>query len=150
MELARRVSRLRRTKSLLEVKKEFGLSVYRISNFDRIITKSRESWLTWVEEGLLSLKHLEAVLNLPPHRAEALLRSAMQHKWSTRVLRDEVRYERGEPRPDQEHADADLARLERSLSEQLGTSVRIRMKGREGSWCSASPTTTPWKDCLSG
>src|SRR5690606_34838839 len=103
-----------------------------ISNYDRIITRSRPSWLAWVEDGVLSLKHIEAVLNLPPHRAEALLHSAIQHSWSARVLRDEVRYERGEPRPGEGNSDADLARLERALSEQLGTSVRIRMKGRGG------------------
>src|SRR5690606_37052051 len=49
LELARKVSRMRRTMTLREVSAELdGLSVYRISNYDRIITRSRPSWLAWV------------------------------------------------------------------------------------------------------
>ena len=93
-----------------DVVKESGLSRGRVSNLDRIAKKARPQWLSWVEQGLLTLKHLEAVLMLQQPKAEDLLRSAMAGKWSCQKLRTEVKAVRGGRRDDDPHADADVAR----------------------------------------
>ncbi len=115
-----------------DVVKESGLSRGRVSNLDRIAKKARPQWLTWVEQGLLTLKHLEAVLMLQQPKAEDLLRSAMAGKWSCHKLRTEVKAVRGGRRDDDPHADADVARLEEQLTLLLATRVQIRTKPNAG------------------
>lgn len=115
-----------------QIAKDSGLSRARISNLCRIEQGAKSQWLSWVEQGLLTLKHLEAVLSLPQPKAEDLLRAAMAGKWSCQKLRVEVKAARGGRRDEDPHADADVARLEENLTLLLATRVQLRTKPNGG------------------
>ena len=115
-----------------EIGLELNLSESRVSNLYRVAELSKPDWKEWVSEGLLSFKHLEAVLTLPQSDGDALLRKAIHHHWSASQLRDAVRQKRGGRGQDTTHPDADIAQLEQQLCELLATRVRIVGQGRGG------------------
>ena len=106
----------------------------RAANLIRIRNRAPKLWLDWVEEGRLTLKHLEAVLTLDARDArnrpngEKLLRETIAQRWTTSQLREEVRVAKGGRRPDDPHQDADIRRLEQRLSEILATKVMLDYK----------------------
>lgn len=129
--------------TLTELRERTGLSVPRLSNLLRIANKAQPHWLRWVKEGRAqgsgpsrtTLKHIEAVLELEPGKADELLRKSMSERWPATKLRDEVSYlrfergdrKRGKPRPDAE-VDADTAKLQSDLEALLATRVRLESR----------------------
>lgn len=105
-----------------------GLSRGRVSNCLRVVRLSRPLWLSWIEQGRLSQKHVEAVLKLPGDEAEELLRMAMARRWSYNRLLDAIKAKRKGRTLDGDSKDANLLRLEGRLSEMLGTAVRIDVR----------------------
>lgn len=85
--------------------------------------------------GELQMGHARALLTLDPALARKLAREAVARGWSVRQLEAAARKgARGEPRRKNGRAaapDADIAALERELSETLATEVRVR-HGRGG------------------
>jgi hypothetical protein len=109
-----------------------GLSRPRVANLERIARKAQPLWLSWVGQGKLKHKHLEAVLSLPQDKAEDLLRKAIAGRWPAHRLREEVQVAKGARRPDDAHPNADVAYLEAALTELLATKVAINTKPNGG------------------
>lgn len=108
-----------------EIGKALNLSESRVSNLYRVAELSKPTWLEWVSEGQLTYKHLEAVLMLSQHDADALLRKSIHLHWTAAELRDAVRVKRGGRGQDEPHQNPDIAHLETQLSELLATKARI-------------------------
>lgn len=133
MFIVEQVKELReRGKTLREIAEELQLSEPRVSNLKRIGERAQSEWLTWVSKKHLSLKHIEAVLNVPARDAERLLRDAMANRWSAARLREAVNILRGVPPKDAPNAHPDVAELERRLTEHLAARTRITVDGRGG------------------
>ena len=82
----------------------------------------------------LDMGHARALAALPPPRASALAARARDEGWSVRQLETVVRGEGGKgagKRAARRKIDPDIADLERSLGESLGTRVEVR-HGRGG------------------
>lgn len=124
--------RARGKKTNKEIGADLGLSETRVCNLHRIAKHAEPRWLYWVSQRSLSLKHVEAVLKLPPDQAEDLLRKSMAQKWTAAQLREAVRVKRGGRPDDAPHPDADVSHLEGQLTELLATPVRIVTDGKGG------------------
>ncbi|OGU24077.1 MAG: hypothetical protein A2580_00995 [Hydrogenophilales bacterium RIFOXYD1_FULL_62_11] len=122
----RRVLELRGQKlSQAQVGKQLGLSRGRVCNVERVARKAKPTWLTWVDRGGISFKHIEAVLTLVEPKADALLREAMAKRWSAATLREHVQVVKGKREPGEPNANPDLAWLESKLAEHFSTTVQI-------------------------
>lgn len=133
MFIVEQVKELRaRGKTLREIAEELRLSEPRVSNLKRIGERAQPEWLTWVGNKHLTLKHIEAVLNVKAPDAERLLREAMAHGWKAARLREAVNVLRGVPAKDAPNAHPDVADLERRLTEHLAARTRITVEGRGG------------------
>jgi ParB family chromosome partitioning protein len=114
-----------------------GRSRAAVSNLLRLLEMAKEI-RTLVETRALEMGHARALLTLPPQAAIALARQAADNGWSVREVEHRVqqlasgklppakRARAAPPRPQ-----ADIATLERELSEALGTTVNV-LHGRGG------------------
>jgi ParB family chromosome partitioning protein len=114
-----------------------GRSRAAVSNLLRLLEMPKEI-RTLVETRALEMGHARALLTLPPQAAIALARQAADNGWSVREVEHRVqqlasgklppakRARAAPPRPQ-----ADIATLERELSEALGTTVNV-LHGRGG------------------
>jgi ParB family chromosome partitioning protein len=114
-----------------------GRSRAAVSNLLRLLEMPKEI-RTLVETRALEMGHARALLTLPPQAAIALARQAADNGWSVREVEHRVqqlasgklppakRARAAPPRPQ-----ADIAALERELSEALGTTVNV-LHGRGG------------------
>lgn len=133
LQIIKQILELRdRGKTLREIAKELRLSEPRVSNLKRIGERARPRWLGWVEEGRLSLKHIEAVLNVEGDDADDLLRKAVAKRWSAAKLRGAVQELRGIAPNDAPNPHPDIAELERRLTEHLAARTRLTVEGQGG------------------
>jgi ParB family chromosome partitioning protein len=114
-----------------------GRSRAAVSNLLRLLEMPKEI-RTLVETRALEMGHARALLTLAPQAAIALARQAADNGWSVREVEHRVqqlasgklppakRARAAPPRPQ-----ADIATLERELSEALGTTVNV-LHGRGG------------------
>ena len=114
-----------------------GRSRAAVSNLLRLLEKPSDI-RTLVETRALEMGHARALLTLPPQAAIALARQAADNGWSVREVEHRVqqlasgkvataaRAAAAKPKPQ-----ADIATLERELSESLGTTVNV-LHGRAG------------------
>lgn len=111
-----------------EIASDMGMSRSRVANIARISRKARPEWLQWVDVGRLKLKHVEYVLALRADLAEELLRRAMARGWSTETLRREVMKAKGRRLLEEASKDANVASLERKLTDKFGSGVTIETR----------------------
>jgi len=114
-----------------------GRSRAAVSNLLRLLEMPKDI-RTLVETRALEMGHARALLTLPPQAAIALARQAADNGWSVREVEHRVqqlasgkvptaaRAAATKPKPQ-----ADIATLERELSESLGTTVNV-LHGRAG------------------
>src|SRR4249919_3505520 len=114
-----------------------GRSRAAVSNLLRLLELPAEIRVL-VETKALEMGHARALLTLAPQAAIALARQAAEHEWSVREVEHRVqqlssgqipgsgRTKTARPKPQ-----ADIATLERELSESLGTIVNV-LHGRGG------------------
>ena len=115
-----------------------GRSRAAVSNLLRLLEMPKDI-RTLVETRALELGHARALLTLPPQAAIALARQAADNGWSVREVEHRVQQlasgkvpvagkakAAAKPKPQ-----ADIATLERELSESLGTTVNV-LHGRAG------------------
>jgi len=114
-----------------------GRSRAAVSNLLRLLEMPSDI-RTLVETRALEMGHARALLTLPPQAAIALARQAADNGWSVREVEHRVqqlasgkvptaaRAAAAKPKPQ-----ADIATLERELSESLGTTVNV-LHGRAG------------------
>jgi len=114
-----------------------GRSRAAVSNLLRLLEMPKDI-RTLVETRALEMGHARALLTLPPQAAIALARQAADNGWSVREVEHRVqqlasgkvataaRAAAAKPKPQ-----ADIATLERELSESLGTTVNV-LHGRAG------------------
>ena len=96
---------------------------------------------TLVETRALEMGHARALLTLAPAAAIALARQAVEHGWSVREVEHRVQQlsagavppsvKPGQTKPIKARPQADIAALERDLSESLGAKVNV-LHGRGG------------------
>ena len=108
------------------------LSASRGRNQRRVLEQSRPEWLGRVSKGLLSNKHLEAVLTMPQDAAHQLLGDAMAGKWSAARLREQVQVAKGLKVETTRSDDPNIKALENRLGELLGTLVRLQPRPKGG------------------
>jgi ParB family chromosome partitioning protein len=115
-----------------------GRSRAAVSNLLRLLEMPKDI-RTLVETRALEMGHARALLTLPPQAAIALARQAADNGWSVREVEHRVQHlasgkvpvagkakAAAKPKPQ-----ADIATLERELSESLGTTVNV-LHGRAG------------------
>ncbi|HZV24158.1 MAG TPA: ParB/RepB/Spo0J family partition protein [Luteimonas sp.] len=115
-----------------------GRSRAAVSNLLRLLEMPKDI-RTLVETRALEMGHARALLTLPPQAAIALARQAADNGWSVREVEHRVQQlasgkvpvagkakAAAKPKPQ-----ADIATLERELSESLGTTVNV-LHGRAG------------------
>ncbi|CAA9335618.1 MAG: Chromosome (plasmid) partitioning protein ParB [uncultured Lysobacter sp.] len=115
-----------------------GRSRASVSNLLRLLELPPEI-RTLVETRAIEMGHARALLALAPQAATALARQAAEHGWSVRevehrvqqMMAGQVSPVRGKVRPVRATPQADIASLERELSESLNTKVNV-LHGRGG------------------
>ncbi|MEB2158964.1 hypothetical protein VDS42_19130 [Xanthomonas campestris pv. campestris] len=108
--------------------RQLNLSRKRFNNLVRL-TRLPDDVLDLIGKLGLTLKHAEAVAALRGTAKQMeLLRQAGAGRWSSDRLRQAVAKAKGRRVEEEPHPDADMAALERRLSDQLGTQVRIEHK----------------------
>ncbi len=109
-----------------------GRSRAAVSNLLRLL-ELPEPVRRLVERGAIEMGHARALLTLPAAQAEALARQAADEQWSVREIERRVQAlgKPAAPARAAKKADADIAALERELSESLGARVAIQ-HGRGG------------------
>ncbi len=114
-----------------------GRSRAAVSNLLRLLELPPEIRVL-VETRALEMGHARALLTLAPPAAIALARQAAEHGWSVREVEHRVQAlvagqvpSQGKPRPAKARPQADIASLERELSETLSTQVSV-LHGRGG------------------
>ncbi|CAD7740852.1 putative chromosome-partitioning protein ParB (plasmid) [Xanthomonas hydrangeae] len=101
-----------------------GVSRARVSNLIRVL-RLPAPLLNLVRAGSLSPKHAEALLALPVTAREDVARSAIARGWTYAELCQVVSEKLGKRSAQAKNADVDMASLENSLGELLGTQVII-------------------------
>jgi len=110
-----------------------GRSRASVSNMLRL-TEMPESIKRLLDEGKLEMGHARCLLTLPEHDAERLALEAARHGWSVRELEEAARRAQQAPKGKAKSAstrDANVADLERQLSERFATRVELA-QGRGG------------------
>jgi len=110
-----------------------GRSRAAVSNLLRL-TEMPESIKRLLDEGKLEMGHARCLLTLPERDAESLALEAARHGWSVRELEEAARRAQQAPKGKAKSApprDANIADLERQLSERLATRVELA-QGRGG------------------
>jgi len=114
-----------------------GRSRAAVSNLLRLLEMPKDI-RTLVETRALEMGHARALLTLPPQAAIALARQAADNGWSVREVEHRVQQLASGKLPTAKRAkstppkpQADIATLERELSESLGTTVNV-LHGRGG------------------
>jgi ParB family chromosome partitioning protein len=116
-----------------------GRSRAAVSNLLRLLELPAEIRVL-VETKAIEMGHARALLTLAPQAAVALARQAAEHEWSVREVEHRVQQltagqVAGAPvrkgKPVKAKPQADIATLERELSESLGTRVNV-LHGRAG------------------
>ncbi|MEP6899998.1 MAG: ParB/RepB/Spo0J family partition protein [Rhodanobacter sp.] len=110
-----------------------GRSRATVSNLLRL-TELPASIKKLLDEGKLEMGHARCLLTLPEHDAESLALEAARHGWSVRELEEAARRAQTAPKDRAKKAvarDANIADLERQLSERLATRVELA-SGRGG------------------
>lgn len=111
-----------------------GRSRAAVSNLLRLL-ELPEAIRALVERRELEMGHARALLTLPQHQALALAQQAAAEQWSVRETERRVQaLQKGVPAPAKSTTrkpDADIATLERELSESLGAKVSVQA-GRGG------------------
>jgi len=114
-----------------------GRSRAAVSNLLRLLEMPKDI-RTLVETRALEMGHARALLTLPPQAAIALARQAADNGWSVREVEHRVQQLASGKLPGAKRAkaappkpQADIATLERELSESLGTTVNV-LHGRGG------------------
>ena len=110
-----------------------GRSRASVSNMLRL-TEMPESIKRLLDEGTLEMGHARCLLTLPEHDAERLALEAARHGWSVRELEEAARRAQQAPKGKAKSApsrDANVADLERQLSERFATRVELA-QGRGG------------------
>jgi ParB family transcriptional regulator, chromosome partitioning protein len=114
-----------------------GRSRAAVSNLLRLLEMPKDI-RTLVETRALEMGHARALLTLPPQAAIALARQAADNGWSVREVEHRVQQLASGKVPTAGKAptvkpkpQADIATLERELSESLGTTVNV-LHGRAG------------------
>jgi ParB family chromosome partitioning protein len=114
-----------------------GRSRAAVSNLLRLLEMPKDI-RTLVETRALEMGHARALLTLPPQAAIALARQAADNGWSVREVEHRVQQLASGKLPTSKRAkavppkpQADIATLERELSESLGTTVNV-LHGRGG------------------
>jgi len=117
-----------------------GRSRAAVSNLLRLLELPPEIRVL-VETRAIEMGHARALLTLAPAAAVALARQAAEHEWSVREVEHRVQQlssgqvEGGsvvrKTKPAKAKPQADIASLERDLSESLGTRVNV-LHGRGG------------------
>ncbi|KGQ19119.1 Chromosome (plasmid) partitioning protein ParB [Lysobacter dokdonensis DS-58] len=117
-----------------------GRSRAAVSNLLRLLELPPEIRVL-VETRAIEMGHARALLTLAPQAAVALARQAAEHEWSVREVEHRVQQLMAgqvadgsgarKARPAKAKPQADIATLERELSESLGTRVNV-LHGRAG------------------
>jgi len=110
-----------------------GRSRAAVSNLLRL-TELPASIKKLLDEGKLEMGHARCLLTLPERDAEGLALEAARHGWSVRELEEAARRAQQAPKGKAKHApsrDANIADLERQLSERFATRVELA-QGRGG------------------
>ncbi|MGO1069886.1 ParB/RepB/Spo0J family partition protein [Lysobacter sp. CA199] len=114
-----------------------GRSRVAVSNLLRLLELPNEIRVL-VETRALDMGHARALLSLQPQAAIALARQAAELGWSVRDVEHRVQQlsagkipVSGKPKPAKVKPQADIATLERELSESLNTKVNV-LHGRGG------------------
>lgn len=110
-----------------------GRSRASVSNMLRL-TEMPESIKRLLDEGKLEMGHARCLLTLPERDAESLALEAARHGWSVRELEEAARRAQQAPKGKAKSApsrDANIADLERQLSERFATRVELA-QGRGG------------------
>jgi ParB family chromosome partitioning protein len=117
-----------------------GRSRAAVSNLLRLLELPPEIRVL-VETKAIEMGHARALLTLAPQAAVALARQAAEHEWSVREVEHRVQQlmagnvangtSTRKAKPAKAKPQADIATLERELSESLGTRVNV-LHGRAG------------------
>jgi ParB family chromosome partitioning protein len=114
-----------------------GRSRAAVSNLLRLLELPKEI-RALVDTRALEMGHARALLTLAPAAAITLARQAAEHGWSVREVEHRVQQlasgkvaAAGKAKPKKLRPQADIAALERELSESLGTVVNV-LHGRAG------------------
>ena len=104
-----------------------GRSRAAVSNLLRL-TDLPASIKKLLDEGKLEMGHARCLLTLPEHEAESLALEAARNGWSVRELEEAARREQSAPKGKAKSTpsrDANIADLERQLSERFATRVEL-------------------------
>src|SRR5688500_19270251 len=115
-----------------------GRSRAAVSNLLRLLELPQEIRVL-LDTKALEMGHARALLTLAPQAAIALARQAAEHDWSVREIEHRVQQlaagqvpgNSRKPKPAKAKPQADIATLERELSESLSTRVNV-LHGRGG------------------
>jgi ParB family chromosome partitioning protein len=110
-----------------------GRSRATVSNLLRL-TELPASIKKLLDEGKLEMGHARCLLTLPEREAETLALEAVRNGWSVRELEEAARRAQNAPKGSAKKTtsrDANIADLERQLSERLATRVELAL-GRGG------------------
>lgn len=108
-----------------EVAEAVGRSRVAVTNMLRLL-KLPESVQTWVQEGLLSMGHVRALISLNEQQQFDLGLKAIDHAWSVRQVEQAVQQiQQPKAAPTAKTADPDIVALENELAENLGAKVKI-------------------------
>jgi ParB family chromosome partitioning protein len=114
-----------------QVAEAVGRSRVGVTNMLRLLELA-EPLKQWLQEGLLNMGHARALLSLPMARQVELGKQIVSRGLSVRAT-EQLAQAAAETRPagGKSRKDPDVARLERSLADQLGAHVDIQ-HGRDG------------------
>jgi ParB family chromosome partitioning protein len=104
-----------------------GRSRASVSNMLRL-TEMPDSIKRLLDDGQLEMGHARCLLTLPEHDAERLALEAARHGWSVRELEEAARRAHQAPKGKAKSTptrDANIADLERQLSERFATRVEL-------------------------
>ena len=114
-----------------EIAATVGKSRAKITNTLRLLNLDSEVQ-TKVAMGELSEGHGKMLVGLMSQQQQALAAKVIKHAWSVRKLELEVKKLKNNSAGSEEYSDADVNYLSRSLSEHLGSPVKIDFSSGKG------------------
>lgn len=110
-----------------------GKSRSHIANILRLLTLC-DSVQEQISTGELSLGHARMLVNLERSQQKMFAAAIKENEWSVRQLEKKIRALRADVSCSELKDDADIARLQIKLAEQIGAPVRIICDKNEGGW----------------
>ena len=115
------------------IAEEMGLRRSRVSNLARLLALPANV-LALIDDGRLSPKAGEWLLRLRASDQWTVADQAAREQWTIESLKKAIERRQGKRGDDEPHADPDLASLETTVGELLGTKVQIDYRADGTGW----------------